>query len=102
MLKKWRKKQIMEDLKHVQEVLKKWDPIGVYEDVIDGVEPPDDEYDFYAPAILKLLRKSCDAKKLADRLSKIQSNYMGLKPCTERDFKIAAELVSWWKSKSKD
>jgi len=100
-LKKQLKKQAMEDLQHVQEVLQRWDPIHVIEDLKEAGKPPD-EYDSYAPPILTMLRNGCDEEKLEHHLAAIQSVNMGLEPLPERDQKIAAELVDWWKSKRED
>ncbi len=93
------KKQIMEELKYVQEVLQRWDPIGVIADQREAGIPLS-EYDSYAPTILTMLRKGCNEKKLAQHLGTIQSLEMGLAPLPEKDYKIAEELINWWKSKN--
>jgi len=96
--KKQLKKQAMEELQHVQEVLQRWDPIHVIEDLKEAGRPPD-EYDSYAPTILTMLRNGCDEKQLERHLAAIESANMGLEPSQEKDQQIAAELVHWWKSK---
>lgn len=54
-------------------LLKTWDPIGVAD------EPAaQDEYDTYAPAVLKLVESHASARAVADHLLGIERKRMGL------------------------
>jgi hypothetical protein len=78
----------------VCECLRKWDPIGVFEIADDW---PKDEYDGYAPAIVRLLDQGANAVFVADFLNQLVHNNMGLKPDPNRSKEIAQELVEYWK-----
>jgi hypothetical protein len=84
-------------LTKVLEVLRKWDPIGVLEDP----DWPRDEYDAYAPAIVKMLDQDMSRDKIVDHLSWIASEYMGL-GSYNRDHTIACvqELIDFWACRS--
>lgn len=94
------KKNAMADIKHVEEILQKWDPINVIEDLIESGLPPD-EYDSYAPHILSMLRQGADEYKIAKHLGNLQTSSMGLGAWSEKDNEIAKELVLWWRNKNK-
>lgn len=76
----------------VLEVLRKWDPIGVISDNIQ------DEYDMYAPQIIRLLDARCTPKQLAKELYRIKTKEMGLIGFGNLSFekKLSKELVQWW------
>ncbi|MBK6879549.1 MAG: hypothetical protein IPN65_07305 [Elusimicrobia bacterium] len=76
----------------VMELLRKWDPIGVIS------EANQDEYDMYSYNIVRMLDSGITAIELAEHLSKIQLERMGLKPKGARDLSIAEELVDFWKN----
>lgn len=100
-IKKNLKKEAISDLKHVQEILQKWDPIGVIDGLKESGQPPN-EYDSYAPAILNMLKKGANAQTIAVHLGQIQSFDMGLGgPWPEKDDLTAQKLVSWWQLKNK-
>lgn len=76
----------------VLEVLRQWDPIGVIS------ESNQDEYDSYAPRLIRLLDARCTPRILAKELYRIKTKEMGL--CgfwiMSHEKKIAEELVKWW------
>ncbi len=76
----------------VLEVLRKWDPIGIIS------EKHQDEYDSYAPQIIRMLDARCTPKQLAQALYDLKTKHMGLSGfwfMTEEK-RIARELVAWW------
>ncbi len=78
----------------VLDALRRWDPIGVYG---PGSTWPDDEYDMYAPAIIRMLDAGITARDLAQHLKSIAIDMMGLSGDDKMNFAIAQELVSFWK-----
>ncbi len=90
----------MSDLKQVQELLQRWDPIGVIDDLKESGLPPD-EYDSYAPAILNMLKRGVNVQGIASHLGQLKTVAMGLGgPWPEKDNQIAQELVFWWQSRN--
>ena len=78
----------MELYKRVDEVLHYvWDPIG-----IGGSPAARDEYYGYLPQVFGLVRDSADAKQIADYLTHVEEDRMGLKPDPAKA-KEAAELM---------
>lgn len=76
----------------VLDVLRRWDPIGV-------VEFSPDEYDIYAPDIVRMLDRGCSVRELTRWLSDIRSKQMGLGSSTlflSQDKAFATELVAFW------
>jgi hypothetical protein len=77
----------------VLEVLRQWDPIGV----ISATNQ--DEYDSYAPGIIRMLDGCCTVRQLAQMLYDLKTKHMGLSGfwfMTEEK-RIARVLVNWWK-----
>ena len=75
----------------VTDALRRWDPIGVCDQVPD-------EYDSYAPVIVRLLDRRVDAKGLAAVLHSIAKEQMGIESDRTRDDAIAEELVRFWRT----
>jgi hypothetical protein len=62
------------DLERVEQTLwEDWDPIGVR-----AMGGPDDEYDSYAPAILRMLLYGVTEEELVAHLHAIETERMGL------------------------
>ena len=61
---------------NVLEILRDWDPIGVYETRGDW---PDDEYESYALKIIELLKRDKKANEIAEHLGKLMTLSMGLR-----------------------
>ncbi|MEO7719704.1 MAG: hypothetical protein ABIY70_26155 [Capsulimonas sp.] len=65
-----------------------WDPIGVF-----GPPLALDEYDGYAPGILKLLHGGADVERLMDHLHQQETVNIGLNTQRERLRGIANKLI---------
>jgi hypothetical protein len=89
------RKQLKERLRGVQEILRQWDPIGVFPDPDDPAGPVD-EYDAYAPAILAKLQEGADILKLSKHLSQLATVNMGLTDNPELHTRVARRLLEWW------
>jgi hypothetical protein len=79
----------------VCELLRRWDPIGVFQIDKDWSK---DEYDGYAPALIRLLDQGADEATVADYLKKSAQKSMGIESNPPRNAEIARELVEYWKS----
>lgn len=90
-----RQRQVKAEIRHVEDALRRWNPIGV---VVGSVEDgcPMDEYDSYAPAIVSLLSRGGTVDQVADHLETIRVRRMGLPALRAADSAIATELVAWW------
>lgn len=64
-----------------------WDPIGVR-----GIPEAVDEYDSYAPAVLQMLETGASDQQIADYLTSVVRDRMGLRPNPKADEDIAAML----------
>ena len=64
-----------------------WDPIGVR-----GMEGAADEYDSYAPKLLAMLERGAGDQEVADHLTQIEQERMGLQPDREKNADVAAML----------
>lgn len=65
-----------------------WDPICVR-----GVAEAIDEYDSYAPAVLELLGRGAPEEEVADYLTHIVRDRMGLEPNLDKNMDVAALLA---------
>ena len=86
------------DVTVVEEILRRWDPIGVNPGPGED-NGPMDEYDSYAPAVLSLLMRGATGLEIEKHLVRIRVEQMSHKAYPPSDRPIAAELVSWWKLK---
>lgn len=88
------KNAAMTDISLIQEILRRWDPIGVE----PGALAPADEYDSYAPHIVSMVKGGCTAEELASHLEHLGSETMGLGPSNalsqEHSLKFAAEILA--------
>ncbi len=64
-----------------------WDPIGV-----GGIIEARNEYDSYALPLLEMLERGAPDEEVADYLTSIEANRMGLKANTNKNADIAAML----------
>ena len=77
----------------VWEVLREWDPIGVIS------ETNQDEYDSYAPELIRWLDAGASTEFIAETLSEIALNRMGLSSIDDRHtFACAEKLTAFWNS----
>lgn len=83
----------MADISLVEEILRRWDPIGVE----PGIVAPTDEYVSYAPHIVSMAKNGCTVKALAAHLEHLGSDTMGLGSSNElsraHSLKFAAEIL---------
>ena len=75
----------MQRVSIVQEILRRWDPIG-------GQSVPADEYDSYTPHIVSMVVQGCSIEELCAQLEWIRVD-MGIGPSHDRDREIAAEIL---------
>jgi hypothetical protein len=83
----------MTDIQLVEDILRRWDPIGVE----PGTEAPADEYDSYAPHIVSMVKGGCTAEALAAHLEHLAVENMGLgsssKASRAHSLEFAAQIV---------
>jgi hypothetical protein len=80
------------DIELVKDVLRRWDPIGVFSG--RSGSPAADEYDGYAPQILSLLYRGASQRAIANHLETVRTEQMGMPPLRSRDKDIAEELLA--------
>jgi hypothetical protein len=79
----------MQRVARVQEILRRWDPIGV----CPGEMAPVDEYDSYAPHLVSMVAKGCSLEALCSQLESIRVDTIGVGADPVRDREIAAEII---------
>jgi len=84
-----RKRDTTKRISAVQDILKRWDPIGVR----PGEVAPADEYDGYAPHIVSMVAGGCSIDDLCNHLSMIRVNTIGVEPNPGSDREIASEIL---------
>jgi hypothetical protein len=93
------KKDVRRQIEAVEDVLRQWDPIGVFPCSVGG---PRDEYDGYAPELLHALRAGDSVAELARQLSAIRTKLMCLPENSTADLRAARQLHSWWQAQHSD
>lgn len=88
--KKARKKEAIAQIRAVQEILRRWDPM----DLAPGEFAPADEYDAYAPHIVSLVARGCTAEQLLGHLQKLRIGMVCMRDNFERDMDIAGEIIA--------
>ena len=73
----------------VQDILRRWDPIGV----APGEFWPADEYDSYAPSIVSMVVQGCTPEELSKHLEVIRVETIGVEANPDRDREIAGEIL---------
>src|SRR5882762_9543489 len=84
-----RKRDAMNRVSLVQEILRRWDPIGV----APGKFGPADEYDSYAPHIVSMVVQGCSLEELRQHLEVIRMERIGVEASPDRDQEIAGEIL---------
>lgn len=84
-----RKRDAMERVSTVQEILRRWDPIGVR----PGELAPADQYDSYAPHLVSMIAQGCSLEQLCMHLESIRVDTMAVGPDPSRDREIASEIL---------
>lgn len=64
----------MAEIRLVEVILRRWDPVGVE----PGHVAPADEYDSYAPHIVSIVKGGCTLEELASHLEHLGSEMMGI------------------------
>ena len=72
----------------VRKKLLEWGPIG------DGV--PNDEYDAYAPSLVRMLNRNEKKEEMLEYLRSVCIDKFGLPYNPDRAERIVTELISWW------
>lgn len=85
-----RKRSAKFQIRTVEEILRRWDPIGVE----PGTVAPSDEYDSYAPAIVSLVGRGCSLDDLAAYLHSVRTETIGVGEDQDSDRKFASEIIS--------
>ncbi|SDM98096.1 hypothetical protein [Afipia sp. GAS231] len=70
-------------------LLHEWDPIGV-----SGCEGAEDEYDYYAMQVFKMLADEADAATIGEYLNWVVTSRMSLRGNPDMDRDIAAKAVA--------
>jgi hypothetical protein len=83
------KSAAMEQVRVVEAVLRRWDPIGV----APGILGPADEYDTYAPHIASKIVAGTTAHDLALHLGHLRTVVIGMREDESADLKFASELI---------
>jgi hypothetical protein len=94
--KKKQKQQAMSKIHAVEEILRRWDPIGV----CPGDFAPADEYDDYAPHIVSLVAQGASIEQLTQHLENIRMLAIGVEIDRNHDRNIAKEIIRALRFKS--
>jgi hypothetical protein len=86
---KEQKRDAMIRVAMVQDILRRWDPIGV----APGEFGPADEYDSYAPSIVSMVVQGCTTEELSKHLEIIRVETIGIEAKPDRDREIAGEIL---------
>jgi len=87
-VRKIRKRQAMADVQVVCAELRSWDPIGL------GNLAPPDEYDAYAPHIASLVAEGTTELHLAQHLSSVQTEQMGVTATPAVNTQVAKRIIA--------
>ena len=77
-------------IRAVEEILRRWDPIGVE----PGLIAPADEYDTYAPYIVSMVDGGCSVETLAAHLEHLTVSVIGVHAEYDVSFEFAEEIVT--------
>ena len=89
--KKEQKRAAMRQVRAVQTILRRWDPIGVGPGTGDW---PDNEYDGYAAHIVSLVAQGCSADELTNHLTQLRRDTIGVGGDVGSDAAIADEILA--------
>ena len=84
-----RKRDELQRVATVQEILRRWDPIGVR----PGELAPADEYDSYAAHVVSIVARGCSFEQLCTHLRGIRVDTIGVEPNPGRDGEVANEIL---------
>jgi hypothetical protein len=83
---KIRKSAAISKIRLVEEILRRWDPIGVE----PGKLAPADEYDSYAPRIVSMVEGGCTVEELAAHLGDLSRSSIGV----DSNLKVSATFAA--------
>lgn len=86
---KARKNAAVAKIRLVEEILRRWDPIGVQ----PGTMAPADEYDSYAPHMVSMVEGGCTVEELASHLGDLSSKTMGVGSNIKANATFAAQII---------
>lgn len=86
---KEQKRHAMEQIRKVEAVLRRWDPIGV----LSNEDGPADEYDSYAPHIVSLAQNCDSLAELVIHLHHFRTETLRLPANRELDKEAAEEII---------
>ena len=84
------KKKIMTQIRAVQAILRRWDPM----DLAPGEFAPEDEYDDYAPQIVSLVSQGVSVEQLLDHLQELRTGMICMRDKTQDDQDIARKIIA--------
>jgi hypothetical protein len=84
----------MAKIRAVEEILRRWDLIGIE----PGTVAPADEYDAYARHIVSMVHNGCSIEELAAHLERLGSDTMGISPSSaerrSHNLRFAVQVVN--------
>ncbi len=86
-------------LQELNALLNEWDPIGVVEDLRERGLPLD-EYESYAPGILRMLEQGARDDEIAAHMQFLVSEWMGLSTTAESQLPMARAITAWYRTRS--
>jgi hypothetical protein len=86
---KSRKNAAIAKIRAVEEILRRWDPIGVQ----PGTSGPADEYDSYAPHMVSMVEGGCTVEELASHLGELSNATLGVGSNLKTNANFAAQIV---------
>lgn len=96
------KDKAMAEVRLVEGILRRWDPINVQPSVI----APSDEYDSYAPHIVSMVKAGCSVDDLANHLESLAVETMGIGPSSTRSrahsSKFASQIIGSLRAQGSD
>lgn len=87
---KSRKNDAMRQVRIVEAILRRWNPIGLE----PGEDWPADEYDRYAPPIVTLVAAGCSIDDLARHLAAVSTDSIGRASAPEDEIDFAREIIT--------
>jgi hypothetical protein len=80
----------MEEVRRVEDIVRRWDPINAQ----PGVIGPPDEYDSYAPHIVSMVKAGWSVDELANHLESLAVETMGVGLSSTRSRVHSSEVAS--------
>lgn len=87
LVRKLRKRQALERVATVARLLREWDPLAIADIA------PKDEYNTYAPPVVSLVAQGANAWRVAQYLSEVQREHMGVPDTPAKNLVFAERIV---------